>query len=111
MKIIRSILGSGLTRRLIAWFLILALVPLLAGGLLSYLTSRSALQTEVFDELQAVGAGRRDAIELLLEVRLEQIQQIATKSLVHDAVHHPTPEGMDALVAELRQVQQVAPAG
>ena len=74
MHTIRNILQSGLSRRLVLWFLALSLVPLAVAGVFAYLISEEALRMAAFEKLQTVATGRQHSIEVLEEVRLQQVR-------------------------------------
>jgi len=98
-----------LTRRLMGWFLVLSLVPLLGAVGFAYANSQNALRQAAFNQLQAVGARGRYTIQTILDVYLEQVYQIGTKSLVHQVGQAPTPENLAALTTELFNLQAGVP--
>jgi len=109
MHTIRNILQSGLSRRLVLWFLALSLVPLAVAGVFAYLISEEALRMAAFEKLQTVATGRQHSIEVLEEVRLQQVQVIASRERVLDTLKDFSPAQDEALVAELKKMQATIP--
>ncbi len=107
MQYIRDVLRSGLSRRLILWFLILSLVPLAIGGAVAYGVSRRALRQNAFRELVAIAQGRREAIRILEEVRLQQVEEIAARPSVVQLLDNPSAESVAALGEALQRIQGV----
>jgi len=77
MELIRNIFSIGLTRRLIGWFLTLALVPLTLGGFIAYNNSRSALKEEIISELIAVRDIKADEIMRYFSERLGDVKVLS----------------------------------
>ncbi len=107
MLTVQNILHSGLSRRLIVWFLVLSLVPLAIAGGIGYAISRTAMRDAVFEELLGIASGRREAIRVLEEVRLQQVVEIATRPSVLEELKMASPTMMESLSAELGRIQGV----
>ena len=107
---IRLSFFRSLRVKLLFWFLLLALVPLAAAGVLAFVQTQDALRADAFSQLMAVATGRRNAVEMLMQVRLEQVEQIATRRRVRDALLNPTPEGQADLTADLEEIHTEIPA-
>ncbi len=107
MLTLRNIMHSGLSRRLIVWFLVLSLIPLAVAGGIGYAISRRAMRDAAFDELRGVASGRREAIQVLEEVRLQEVVEIATRPSVIEELKLASPTMMESLNTELLRIQSV----
>ncbi len=107
MLTLRNIMRSGLSRRLIVWFLVLSLIPLAIAGGIGYSISRRAMRDAVLEELRGIASGRREAIRVLEEVRLQQVVEIATRPSVLEELRLASPAMTESLSAELLRIQSV----
>jgi len=75
--------------KLLTWFLMLSLIPLLAVGLLAYWQAQTALQQAAYDRLQAVQAIKQKQIERHLVERESDMTVLAqtTTSLYQNGVN------------------------
>ena len=69
---------SSLTRRLIAWFLVVALVPLTAVSAISYYTAKKSLRNAASDSLSATVDERTAFISNWFHYRLIDLESQAT---------------------------------
>ena len=92
--------------QLLIWFLLLAILPLVVAGFVSYDSSREALLEESNAKLQAVGAGRRMALETALSIYTEQLNMIAAMPEVQELLTSSVEEIAVQLNAELKSMQE-----
>lgn len=87
MNAIKILLSSGLTRRLIGWFLVLALVPLAVGGLVAFTNSRNALKTQAENLLIAARDLKADEITRYFAERLGDINVMSVNPTTIAAIN------------------------
>ena len=73
---------EGLQGKLILWFLVLTLVPLLIINLISYLNFRASLKKEAFDKLAAVSEIKTTQVEAYFEERLADLDILSKEASV-----------------------------
>jgi hypothetical protein len=111
VKEIRTPFFRSIRAKLLIGFLLLALVPLAVAGTLAYARARDALRAAAFAHLQAVGAGRREAIDVAFDLHAEMLQMIAAMPEVPEVLGDgnnppdPTSDCVAQLNDELRAMQ------
>jgi signal transduction histidine kinase len=76
-------------RRLLGWFLVVALIPLLFMGYQGYYFARQAVQREVFLHMEAIAQAKRNAIEQWFAERQHDLQVLASNPAIEDGVARP----------------------
>ncbi|MEW6663474.1 MAG: hypothetical protein ACOY9Y_08420 [Bacillota bacterium] len=69
--------SGGISRKLLAWFLILALVPVISVGAINYLNVRNQLTKTTQEQLLIMSRMTSRAIENWLEEKISRIQALA----------------------------------
>jgi signal transduction histidine kinase len=69
-------------RRLLAWFLLIALIPVLFMGFQGYASARRAVEREVFLHMEAVARAKHIAIEQWFKERLADVRVISANPLL-----------------------------
>lgn len=84
--------------RLLRWFLVIALIPLLFMGYQGYYFARQAVQREVFLHMEAVAQAKRHAIEQWFAERMADIRMLAVNPqlVAHAAmlIRHPDSQAL-----------------
>ena len=97
-------------RRLLRWFLLVALIPLLFMGYYGYSSARRGIEREVFLHLEAVAISKRNAIEQWFAERRADLRVVAANPLftAHaDALRkRGGGNGLDEIALMLRSYQQ-----
>ena len=91
--------------KLLSWFLVLALFPLLVVGILAYNSARDALLEKSFTNLQAIGAGRQLALETALDLYTQQLDVIAGMPEVLDVFYGASANAPEVLNRTLQGMQ------
>jgi signal transduction histidine kinase len=73
-------------RRLLAWFLIIALIPLLFMGFQGYNSARRAIEQEAYLHMQAVAATKVSQIGMWFEERRNDVQLLTANPHLREAV-------------------------
>ncbi len=94
---LRSIQGQ-----LIAWFLILSLIPLAVIGVTSYLSAQNALQSSIHDELESVAKFKSLEVELWLHELMDNAQTVA----LLPSVMGDTEQGTAIGIANIQAYQE-----
>jgi signal transduction histidine kinase len=69
-------------RRLLAWFIFIALIPLLFMGYQGYFFARRAVQREVFLHMETVAKAKRSALDYWFNERLADMRVLAADPLL-----------------------------
>lgn len=77
LKLHDNPLGGPLGRRLLAWFLVLSLVPLLLSNILGYVESQGLIERLVGRHLEAIAGAEAQHVEGQIERSLLDLQAIA----------------------------------
>ncbi|MBI5060537.1 HAMP domain-containing protein [candidate division KSB1 bacterium] len=95
-------------RRLLLWFLAVALIPLLFMGFQSYRFARAAVEREVFLHMQAVAVSKQRAIEQWFAERLADLRVIASTPEVVRLMQRRerSPRSHEQVAAVLRTYQR-----
>jgi signal transduction histidine kinase len=72
-------------RRLLRWFVLVALIPLLFMGYQGYYFARAAVQQEVFLHMQAVAKAKRLAIESWMAERTEDMRGLTADPAIRES--------------------------
>lgn len=97
-------------RRLLRWFLLVALIPLLFMGYYGYSSARRGIEREVFLHLEAIAMSKRRAIEQWFDERRADLRVVAANPLftAHAAAlrGRSGASGLDEIALMLRSYQQ-----
>jgi hypothetical protein len=101
-------------RRLLAWFLIIALIPLLFMGFQGYDSARRAIETEASLHMQAVAATKVSQISMWFSERLSDIEILNTNPRLRSSVASLGADNSKAtaesIVSELESFKSRIPA-
>ena len=76
----------GLTGRFIGWFLLVALVPMLTIGYLSFLSSQNAMEDQYFNSLTAIAEGRESTLIQYLRAKEGRVADFASDHALHEDI-------------------------
>jgi PAS domain S-box-containing protein len=93
--------------KLIATFIFLVLVPITIIGSVSYINGRNELKLKEFETLTAITTSRKNTLEILLELRMQQVKMFGAKYnlkkiLNLDLEKKGNKDGDEAMLNQLR---------
>ena len=74
---VTNVVRGSLRTRLIVWFLILSLVPVIVVSMLAYFNSRSSLEITYMRALDTYASSQADSISKWVEENIRQLEIIA----------------------------------
>jgi len=74
---ITNIVGGSLKRKLLAWFLILSLVPVIVVSMLAYFNSRNSLESTYLNALRTYSRSQAESISQWVNQQIIQLQVMA----------------------------------
>lgn len=80
--------NTSLKTRLTALFLIVSLVPLNIIIYITLVNTENSLKDRVFEQLKTTVSGRAATLELLIKLRIQQIQTIASTFIVQEYMNY-----------------------
>ena len=82
--LIRNITPGSIRERLTFWFLLLSLVPVIAIGALAYRSSRSSLEKEIFNKLDAVADNQSYILGSWFKSQLSEAAALTSNEALKD---------------------------
>ncbi len=77
-----NLFGRSLLNKLVAVLLAASLGPILAIGVLSYISARNSMRQQFLDHYTSIAQSKEDAIVLLLKLRTQQVEILSTNEIV-----------------------------
>ena len=81
----------GIRSTLIAWFSFIALVPIIAIGLLSYNEAATSLEDEVGNKVEDFARVNMEKLDRTMYERTRDIEILATEPIVAETLHNDNP--------------------
>ena len=99
-----SFLGS-MKVKLVVWFLAISLAPLIILGVISYVSSKKALETGFINSFNAISEGKEESVLRYLRTKVKVTNSFATDIFIRNTVEKLDQRGPDAaaLAADLNK--------
>ncbi|MEW6327958.1 MAG: ATP-binding protein [Thermodesulfobacteriota bacterium] len=85
---IKTLPYSPLRRKLLFWFLLLSIIPLIIVGAMAYFSTRSALQKEIGEQLQATARNTIQSIDHIIFERMVDVRTLAPSPTIKFALEN-----------------------
>jgi signal transduction histidine kinase/CheY-like chemotaxis protein/HAMP domain-containing protein len=89
---IKTLPYSPLRRKLLFWFLLLSIIPLIIVGAMAYFSARSALQKEIGEQLQATARNTIQSIDHIIFERMVDVRTLAPSPTIKFALENNKKE-------------------
>jgi|GEM_PF-2966248 len=89
---IKTLPYSPLRRKLLFWFLLLSIIPLIIVGAMAYFSARSALQKEIGEQLQATARNTIQSIDHIIFERMVDVRTLAPSPTITFALENNKKE-------------------
>lgn len=89
---IKTLPYSPLRRKLLFWFLLLSIIPLIIVGAMAYFSARSTLQKEIGEQLQATARNTIQSIDHIIFERMVDVRTLAPSPTITFALENNKKE-------------------
>ncbi len=104
----KNVLTKSLNTKLIALFLIAALIPIIAVSISSYSTSSANIQEQTEGQLISLVKGRAQSLQIAQDMQIKQLKVLATNGIVQSAISQYNDLGFDKASSDEKIQDRIA---